>query len=208
MSLFSCSVLMSTTECYMKVGRRQVPPTPHSMPGARSHSCFPSTGTVDNSQRDLASPCPHRAGPSGQPDGRRPRPTAVVAAVQLSPAAGVAGVADVEALARELIRIWQLALQVVPTVQIGHAGPLTVWFAISGFEDGLVFPARPRGRERQPLSPARYRSKIWPDVPQAMPPDEIAMAMLMGLVRAFEYRRAGAVVQEAVERVRAHLAIP
>jgi hypothetical protein len=109
------------------------------------------------------------------------------------------GVADVQLLAGELLRLWRFGLSSVPAVLSEYRGPLTVRFALNGFTNGLWFPARPRGLPRQPLSEVDDWTKTWPDVPQATPARDVAAALLRGLARAFGYRRPTAAIWEAVD---------
>ncbi len=125
-----------------------------------------------------------------------------------SPTSPTDRVANVEALAEEVLRLWQFALTAVPIVLDDYRGPLTAWFAVSGFDDGLFFPARPRGLERSPLSPTGNWTKTWPDIPQASRGDEIAATLLNGLARAFGYRRATSAIREVVEGTFARLSEP
>lgn len=119
-----------------------------------------------------------------------------------------AGVIDVAGLANEVLRLWRYGRSAVPIVLDGYQGPLTVWFALSGFANGLWFPSRPRGLDRQPVGQADYWTKMWPDVPQAMTGEAVAADLLGGLARAFGYRRAGDAVGEAIASAPAALAEP
>lgn len=107
--------------------------------------------------------------------------------------------ADVEVLAEELLRVWEFALAAIPTVLADYRGPLTMWFAVLGFSDGLHFPSRPRGLERYPLQATDSWTKTWSDVAQGARGDEVATAVLGGLARALGYRHASVAVREAVD---------
>ncbi len=113
--------------------------------------------------------------------------------------------ADVEDLAEEILKAWHFALVGVPTVLDDYRGPLTLWFAVSGIEDGLLFPSRPRGLDRNPLSPTGSWTKTWTDIAQQSSGEETAAVLLGGLARALGYRRAGTAIREAVDAASARL---